>query len=215
MKPLLIAHRGDTLNFPENTLEAFQSALDLGADGFELDVHLNKENEVIVVHNYLHDETKMHLLLEDVFKKFGSKARIEIEVKSLDILCIQKIKDLLGKFKPTDYEITSSILPLLQHIRKIIPDAKIGMIFKRSHFEDWMTSEFVIELLLGYMKLTNANVLHLDLVKYTPAIVNKIHKENYLLHTHLKTDSKEEYEKAVNLGIDQCTFDNINVLKKL
>ena len=36
--PLVIAHRGDNTNAPENTISAFKKALDLGADGIELDV---------------------------------------------------------------------------------------------------------------------------------------------------------------------------------
>ena len=41
--PLVIAHRGDIANAPENTISAFRKALDTGADGIELDVHLTKD----------------------------------------------------------------------------------------------------------------------------------------------------------------------------
>lgn len=37
-RPLIIAHRGDSSLFPENTLEAFRAAAYIGADFFELDV---------------------------------------------------------------------------------------------------------------------------------------------------------------------------------
>jgi glycerophosphoryl diester phosphodiesterase len=50
--PRLIAHRGISRELPENTLPAFLRALELGADGIELDVHATK-NGVVVVH---HDE---------------------------------------------------------------------------------------------------------------------------------------------------------------
>ncbi len=55
MKPLLIAHRGDTENYPENTIGAFQSAFDRGAGGIEFDVHCHEGGEVVVVHDYTHD----------------------------------------------------------------------------------------------------------------------------------------------------------------
>ena len=35
--PLIIAHRGDATSAPENTIPAFKKALNLGADGIELD----------------------------------------------------------------------------------------------------------------------------------------------------------------------------------
>lgn len=47
----IIAHRGYSSNAPENTLVAFQQAIDFGADGLECDVHLTKDGEVVVIHD--------------------------------------------------------------------------------------------------------------------------------------------------------------------
>lgn len=49
--PLLIAHRGARREAPENTLPAFQRALELKADGIELDVMLTSDKVPIVTHN--------------------------------------------------------------------------------------------------------------------------------------------------------------------
>ena len=51
--PLVYAHRGGAALRPENTIEAFDHGLECGADGLEFDVHLSRDN-VVVVH---HDET--------------------------------------------------------------------------------------------------------------------------------------------------------------
>ena len=48
---LNIAHRGFSGQFPENTLLAFQEALDLGVDAIELDVQLSKDGEIMVFHD--------------------------------------------------------------------------------------------------------------------------------------------------------------------
>ena len=45
------AHRGASAYAPENTLEAFQLAIDMKADGIELDVHLSADGEVVVAHD--------------------------------------------------------------------------------------------------------------------------------------------------------------------
>ena len=50
-KPSNIAHRGGAGLRPENTLAAFAHALDLGVDGFELDVHVAKDGTVVVFHD--------------------------------------------------------------------------------------------------------------------------------------------------------------------
>lgn len=45
------AHRGASGYAPENTMEAFRLALDMGADGLELDVHLSRDGEIVVTHD--------------------------------------------------------------------------------------------------------------------------------------------------------------------
>lgn len=49
--PLLIAHRGNAAEFPENTLPALRSALELGAKHIEFDVHLTADHVPVVVHD--------------------------------------------------------------------------------------------------------------------------------------------------------------------
>ena len=49
--PLIIAHRGDQSNAPENTLPAFQRAYESGADGIELDVRLTRDGQLVVFHD--------------------------------------------------------------------------------------------------------------------------------------------------------------------
>ena len=50
-KPLIIAHRGASASAPENTLAAFQHAIDDGADGIEFDVRLAKDIIPVVFHD--------------------------------------------------------------------------------------------------------------------------------------------------------------------
>lgn len=45
------AHRGASAYAPENTLPAFQLAADMKADGVELDVHLTRDKEIVVIHD--------------------------------------------------------------------------------------------------------------------------------------------------------------------
>ena len=47
----IIAHRGASAEAPENTMAAFRRALDSGADMIELDVHLSKDDSIIVMHD--------------------------------------------------------------------------------------------------------------------------------------------------------------------
>ncbi|HOH18739.1 MAG TPA: glycerophosphodiester phosphodiesterase family protein, partial [Bacilli bacterium] len=51
-KQYIVAHRGASGLVPhENTLEAFQKAIDVGADCIELDVRKTKDQQIIVIHD--------------------------------------------------------------------------------------------------------------------------------------------------------------------
>lgn len=86
MPPYIIAHRGDSDVRPENTLSAFSSALNAGAESVECDVQLTKDGEVVIMHDPTVDRTTngagrlLDLTLADVRKlsagypsRFGKK----------------------------------------------------------------------------------------------------------------------------------------------
>lgn len=50
-KPFVMAHRGNSELCPENTLAAFQRALDDGTDAIETDLHLSSDGELMCIHD--------------------------------------------------------------------------------------------------------------------------------------------------------------------
>lgn len=116
---LKIAHRGAKGYEPENTLKAFQKALDLNADGIELDVHLSADGHIIVIHDETIDkmtngkgfvntlslaELKSFLIaekheiptLKEVFDLVNKKCFINIELKDADTLT--KVVSLIDEY---------------------------------------------------------------------------------------------------------------------
>lgn len=49
--PLVVAHRGASAEWPENTIPAFSAGIDQGADMIEIDVHLSRDGVPIVIHD--------------------------------------------------------------------------------------------------------------------------------------------------------------------
>src|SRR5690606_3953569 len=45
------AHRGNSWDFPENTIPAFESAIKLGVDWAELDIHRTRDGKLVVIHD--------------------------------------------------------------------------------------------------------------------------------------------------------------------
>ncbi len=113
-KIVIYGHRGAKKYAPENTIAAFQKALEMGADGFELDTMLSADNVPVVIHDnslarttnaigHVNKKTVMELksldagswfsdlykderipLLEEVLEKFGEQAHINIELKNFE-----------------------------------------------------------------------------------------------------------------------------------
>lgn len=48
----IIAHRGYSSLYPENTMRSFREAVATGADGIELDVQLSSDGELVIYHDY-------------------------------------------------------------------------------------------------------------------------------------------------------------------
>jgi glycerophosphoryl diester phosphodiesterase len=117
-KPLVIAHRGAKDLAPENTIEAFKKALELGADGIELDTMLSADKVPVVTHNddlsiltghkgYVHEmpiSTIKGLDIGSHFDASFSGTRIPLLDEAFDlladrgILLIVEIKGQLGLF---------------------------------------------------------------------------------------------------------------------
>lgn len=50
-RPLIIGHRGASAVAPENTIAAFEAAIEAGADGIEFDVRLARDGVPVVIHD--------------------------------------------------------------------------------------------------------------------------------------------------------------------
>ncbi|MCL2514062.1 MAG: glycerophosphodiester phosphodiesterase [Oscillospiraceae bacterium] len=55
--PKIISHRGANEHCPQNTIPAFRKSVEIGVDGVENDVHMTKDGEIVLCHNYDVDET--------------------------------------------------------------------------------------------------------------------------------------------------------------
>ncbi len=103
-RPLILAHRGFSRLYPENTMKAFEAAYDAGAHAIELDVQVCSTGEVVVFHDYTTErvtgspgrvdetgwrrlselrvhETEAIPLLREVFDRFGDRLCYDIEIK--------------------------------------------------------------------------------------------------------------------------------------
>ena len=218
-KPLLIAHRGDSQGFPENSMSAFESAFLLGADGVELDIH-EHGGELIVVHNYNFDRSGSYPKLHDVLERFASSGRLEIEIKTIGLSFLEPLQKLLAPYTKCDIELTTSVAGLFAYLRPAFPNVKLGSIFLDKEFEPWMLEEndFYITKVVDSMKLYDANIAHIPYSACTQNMVNAVHASGKYVHTNLagqpSDKQREIYTHLSQLGVDQVTFDYMGLCDK-
>lgn len=210
---LVLGHRGDRQRFPDNTLEGIASAFERGADGVEIDVYYQSDRGIYLVHPYLHDRNKEYPNLEEVIKRFGKKGLLQVEVKFLETEGLKVIKDLVKKYKLKNIVLTSGVFPMLKYIRDTFPKEKINLL-SSNLIEDWWTEEFGNYFLSSYAKLAGAGGIDTGYPGFwTKKRVEWFHKNGFRVSGHLSTDTKEEYQQLLKLGIDICTADKLDILK--
>jgi len=77
---LVIAHRGASFELPENTLPAFERAIELGADAIELDVHADATGRLVVTHDPPRSRRGLPTL-EEILDLCRGRIRVMVELK--------------------------------------------------------------------------------------------------------------------------------------
>jgi glycerophosphoryl diester phosphodiesterase len=90
-------HRGSKGTHPENTLAAFQEALDAGADGIELDLRIGTDGTIVIQHDPLNQTNEPILTLEELFTMLRGQREILVNLE-LKEQCVDKLLQLVKQF---------------------------------------------------------------------------------------------------------------------
>ncbi len=110
MKTKIWAHRGASAYAPENTIAAFKLALDMGADGVELDVHMSADNKLMVCHDETVNRTSngtgriVDMTCQELKKLDFSNGMAEYANSRIPTL-----KEVYGLLRPTDLTVNVEI----------------------------------------------------------------------------------------------------------
>ncbi|MDG6964607.1 MAG: glycerophosphodiester phosphodiesterase [Nitrososphaerota archaeon] len=104
---LVFGHRGARGYAPENTNESFSVAVEMGVDGIELDVHLSKDGELVVMHDDTVDRTTdghgaVRDLTVEQLKKLDAGVKFGRKWRGARIPTLGDVFDRLGR---SDYRI--------------------------------------------------------------------------------------------------------------
>jgi glycerophosphoryl diester phosphodiesterase len=154
-RPLLGGHRGNPAEHPENTMRSFRSAIAMGCDLIECDVHLSSDGRLVVIHDHtldrttngtgvVHDYTAAELrkldagegekipLLQEVIELAIGKVGLVIELKNLPPLypgLEEKLINMLRQLGAIqECAVVSFNHAAIHELRKVEPNLQLGIL---------------------------------------------------------------------------------------
>jgi glycerophosphoryl diester phosphodiesterase len=133
-RPLVLAHRGASRRAPENTIEAFEIARELGADGVELDVRRTRDGVLVVSHDPV--VAGFGLLVERPFAALRAEApRVPTLAEAFDALAGLLVNVEIKCF-PTEPDADPE---------RVVARGVVAMVAERALYENVIVSSFELD----------------------------------------------------------------------
>ena len=114
--PFIFAHRGASAHAPENTLAAFELAVESGAHGIELDVKLSADEKVIVLHDQTVDRTTdgfgdVRTLLSSTLRELNASAHFADQYPLQHVPMLDEVFESVGQRTYINIDLTNQSTP--------------------------------------------------------------------------------------------------------
>jgi glycerophosphoryl diester phosphodiesterase len=129
---LIVAHRGASSLAPENTLEAFEAAIAVGADMVEFDVRSTADGVLVAFHDPLppvrYDELHPRPpRLEEVVELCATRIALDVELKEAGVEA-----DVLEIVRGTSFIVTSFLPEVVADVKRLRPEVRVGLLLDRN-----------------------------------------------------------------------------------
>ncbi len=219
-----IGHRGARAYAPENTLESFKKAMEMGVDAIEFDVRKTKDDRLVVFHDadvkrttngrglvadltlseikeLSTEEEEKIPTLEEALDCIGNDARVFIELKDYGIE-EQTLKIVHSRKLDQNYVIISYLEDVLRKIRDLDKNIETGLIYARHPHPEKTAIDLKANYLVSFYRFTHTTN------------IEKAHK-NGLKVIVWTINTKEEAEEYKKKGVDGIASDKPDVLSRL
>jgi glycerophosphoryl diester phosphodiesterase len=217
-KPRVIAHRGASAYRPENTLAAYELAIEQAADMIEVDLHRTRDGAVVVAHDAeleriggrgeIGDSTLAEVraldagagqrvpTLDELLDGFGARIALNLELKQgsrgayagLPALAVSAVRARRLE-KRTLY--SSFYDPVLHDLRSIDREARIALLISRRAPQGW----------LERARALGAEAVNPELPLVDRDFVERAHGEGLAVYV-FTVDPLEEMQRLLELGVD-------------
>lgn len=224
----IYGHRGLSSLYPENTMIAYKEAYEAGMDGIELDVHMTKDGELVLIHDYILDRTTEGegFIKDFKYKEIKNLSAGRIFNEGFTSERIPILKEVLEFFKNKDFEINIEIKAgyrFYKNIEKKIIE-EINKYYKKDniiissfdHYSLIKCKEIDPDIKTGalveaslykpweYLRQIKADYFHPQFMTVTDDFIDEADNEGYKINTYTVDDInmiKHFIDKDLNIII--------------
>lgn len=209
---ILTGHRGAAELEPENTLLSMQKAIDLEVDQIEIDVHLTRDQHLVVIHDTTVDRTtdgqgavadftleeikqldagkgERIPTLQEVIDLVRGKVVLQIELKGPDT-AEPVVRTVERNSIESEVLLTSFVHERLREARELNPNLALGALWSNPPDD---ACEQAVD-----MGATGIHILHPNI---DAQLVQKAHAHGLLIRAW-NPDTVEEIQRVIDLGVD-------------
>ncbi len=218
-------HRGAAALEPENTLRGIRRAIEIGVDQVEVDVHLTKDGELVVMHDDTVDRTtnghgrvrdlgfeeirsldagkgEVVPTLQEVISLVKGKVNLQVELKGLGVE--EKAVETVEEAGMVDKVVFTSFRhPALKAVKELNPDIETGVLFYCLPIEP-------CRLALD----AEAEAIHPNIHFVSAEMVRRAHALGLEVRAW-NSDEEEEMKRLIKTGIDALGSNRPDLLVKV
>lgn len=240
----IIAHRGLSGFYPENTMLAFKKCLNLNIYGIELDVQKTKDNQLVVIHDekvdrtfngtgYIKDMTLKEIqALNSSFKNYKNNKDCKIPTlkevlllfKPTDFIIIIELKNNKIKYKNLEEDVINLVKELKMERKVIISSFRMKSLNKlkaispkvaRSYLISEKFYKYRLKNMIFYRAIkNNSTYISPNYLISDKKFINKCHRRDIQVLCY-GVNTIEEYEKLLKLKVDGIFTDFPNILSSI
>jgi glycerophosphoryl diester phosphodiesterase len=217
-RPLVIAHRGASAYRPENTLPAYELAVEQGADMIEIDLHTTRDGAIAIAHDAelerlggtgeIADVSAEELrkldagggecipMLEEVLDRFADRIPFNLEIKRKTRGLYDGIEaaalDAVRRRGGLDRVLFSSFYdPVLEALRWLEPRARLGV----------LVDPRFPERTLERARAVDAEAINPHFAIAEPGLIEGAHAEGFAVYVYT-VDEEEAMRRLLDRGVD-------------
>jgi len=238
--PIIFAHRGSSLHAPENTLAAFDLALQHGADAIELDAKLTRDEQVIVIHDQSLDRTtdgsgQINSFSLAELKDLDAGSHFDSAFKGEKIPTLEEVFERFGNYTHINVELTNYATSSDQ-----LPE-KVAELVSRYHLERRVLfssfnprslsriHKILPQVPIGLLALPGwkgalarswmnrwipHQALHPEVHDVTPSLVRKIQRRQKRIFVYT-VNTLDEIQTMAEMGVDGIFTDDPPLARKV